>query len=252
MQKLKGGFSKDDKDDLLKTNIMHNCLKLWNGKEMPQYWKTGYLPCIKEKSKSNSSIIVSKEVLSFTVNYAKHKESKLQIHKQFWNDFTLSTQSYQLHTLITYRNFFDWIYSYYTQQHKFFDRPRMPMWLEGGISIPSPKEHATKNLKDPEEYSKINQKDTFHIRKHFPDKLVETFSSMSSLSFKIMNMDAVDDVKKLFFCDGLPSSLRMCNLVDKLSYSLNENKAPDNLWCNMLATKAHEAGHILSKKNQKN
>lgn len=197
---MKGGFSKDDKDDLLKTNIMHNCLKLWNGKEIHQCWKTGYLPYIKEKSKSNSSIIVSKEVLSFTVNYMKRKESKLQIHKQVWNDFTLSIQPYQLRILITYRYFFDWIYSYYTQQHNFFDRPRLSMWLEeGGISIPSPEEHVTKNLKDPEVYSKINQKDTFYIRKHFPDKLIETFSSISSLSFKIMNIDAVDDAKKYFF-----------------------------------------------------
>ena len=143
---------------------------------MHQYQKTDCLLYIKEKSKYNTSIIALKEVLSFTVNYVKHKELKLQIQKQVQNDLILSIQLYQLRILITYRYFFDWIYSYYTQQHKFFDHPRLSIWLEeGGISILSPEEHVTKNLKDPGVYSKINQKDTFYIRKHFPDKLIETF-----------------------------------------------------------------------------
>lgn len=63
-----------------------------------------------------------------------------------------------------------------------------------------------------------------------------------------MNLDD-GDILKQFFCDGLPQPLSrtMCNLVDKIVLEGDMNAAPDNLWANALAIKAHENGIIETK-----
>ena len=243
-----GKFDKADKKKALTFHVMHDCLKLWNGTEMPKCWKSLYYPFVTKNAKYNNSIIVSKEVLCFLIQNIKDKELKMNLKDKFWNEFALSLQPYQLVILITYRNFFDWIYSYYTQQYKFFGRPLLSKWPEnGGHPIPSPEEYVAENLLEYNDTYLLYKKEiNFYSRKYFPDKLMEAFSNISSISMKIINMDTADDVKKLFFCDGLPSSFHMCNLVDKISLSLKKNEAPDYIWCDMLTTKAREDGFISS------
>lgn len=237
--KTQNTFDADDWKSLSQTNIMDFCLKKWDRNGMPKCWESGYMPYIKMQQELDKSIIVSKETMSLLLN----KRSISAHGDKFWEDFAASLEDTNFHivVIITYRNFFDWIYSYYTEKNKHFLRPLMRVWPSKGTG---------RDIPTPEEYVATNMKSTRDRRRFFPDNLFEKFSfrkmNSSRISVKIINMDKSEDVKEEFFCNGLPSSLHMCSLIDKVIQP-EKNKAPDYLWCDMLATDAYKNGLIDSK-----
>ena len=231
---------------------MNLCLEKWNPKEnsMPKCWTEKYIPYVKEQSSHNKSIIVSQENLSW-LTYAirlKNKKKYSRNSRKFLNQLTdsLGNHRYQLVVIITYRNFFEWIYSYFNQHYSFMKRKKAKekkqLW---------PNEKQIMKQPSLEKYTRdmLAETRTGRDRFHFVDRLLDFFSSGDeTIMIKILNMDDDDTIIKQFLC-SLPPSLShtMCGLEDKVILEedkLNTNK--HSYWCKMLAIKAHEKGMIHS------
>lgn len=222
-------------------NTIMGCFKNWKPQDngMPSCWGKYYEPYIREQEKQNQSIIVSQENLSWLTNHPRIRNS-LHRRKSFLKSLKKSLgDRYQIVVIMTYRAFFDWIYSYYSQHNKMGESGRRDFdhWPdEGGKARKTIRELADKMVSDGGD------------RKFFADKIIDFFSSTNNITIKVMNLDD-GDILKQFFCDGLPQPLSrtMCNLVDKIVLEGDMNAAPDNLWANALAIKAHENGIIETK-----
>ena len=216
-------FTLSDEEKLVKSNGFTNCVKRWRNRGMPPCWTTGFLPYIKKQALHGKSIIVSNEVLSFNMDYISKREQKLNARHQFWKDFAKSLQpDYNILIIMTYRNYFDWIYSWYVERNEHFDRPKLRSF-KGSRTIPSPEMY----------YRNANS----NRMRYFPHALLQQFSKKQKISTKVLNMDHTTDMKREFFCNGLPSSLGLCHNIAELKK--DKNISPDYLCYDILATNAH-------------
>jgi len=201
---------------------MSNCLRSWNGtkERLPRCWQP-YRKYFTEQAKLNQSTIISEETLSWLarkIPLVGSQENFLQ--RLFW---PLSLK-YNILILIAYRDYHDWIHSYYNQIYKYVIL-KDSLWPEdGGNVIPSIEKYLdTSVVKEVYSYQVLN------------------FFSKGPYQFKILDMNSDNDIMKEFFCYGLPFNL--CNM-SKHVYTKKENIAADYLLCDMLGTEAYKRGFI--------
>jgi len=216
---------------------INGCLQNWKYKKhkkktkMPSCWRKLYIPYIKNQEKQNRSIIVSQENLSWLGLHIK--EDKPNKRELFLNQLQKSIgPRYKIVVIITYRAFYDWVISYNAQHNKIGGHRDFDHWPDKG----------GKKNEDLWKYAQTMMKD-HKERRYFADQLIQFYSHADFISVKLMDLDK-GDIMKQFLCDSLPPSLNMCNLVDKISLDGDVNVAPDYLWCDRLAIKAHEKGMI--------
>ena len=208
------------------------CIRKWKQrqKKMPKCWKKQVLPYIKKQQKLNRSIIVSQENLSWLTRIIKNKKNK---PRDFLNQLNESLgERYQIVVIVTYRTFFDWVYSYFVQHNKVGSQDKRDFDHfpdEGGKKRTEIRPFAERSI------------GAHGVRNYFADKIIEFFSSVDYIDIKVLNLDD-GDIMKQFLCDGLPPPLShtMCNLKDKITLDTDMNAAPENLWANALAIKAHD------------
>lgn len=240
------GYTTSCHTSIVKHNKIHDCFRTWlpnSTTGMPECWENEYIPYIKKQKKHNRSIIMSDEILAELSKKIKDNKDS----KQFVTDLqsSLKRYGYQLWVVTTYRYYPEWIYSLYTQKNKMKDKTsklnrNYSVWPDqGGFEVPT----IEKWIYD------------YKPERFYTGKLIDFWHSSSSfeendnMTIKVINMDD-GDIMKQFLCDGLPSSLsstgsstNMCDLVKNVT-NFSENKSPNNLWCDTLATKAHENGLI--------
>ena len=240
------GYTTSCSQKIVKHNKIHDCFRLWNATSvgMPECWENGYIPYIERQRKLNKSIIISDEILAELSKKIKDDHSK-----QFMTDLqtSLREHGYELWVIATYRYYAEWVYSLYTQKNKIKPKTskinrNYSVWPdEGGFNVPTFESWF---------YS-------YQPSNYFTDKVTDFYSSThetNNITVKVLDMDN-GDIMKQFLCDALPLSssgngnignLSANSICDLENYITNysENKAPNNIWINTLAVKAHQKGFL--------
>lgn len=212
----------------LNSLTMSNCLRNWDGKRrLPRCWQQ-YRRYFNEQANLNHSIIVSEETLSWLARKVPDAGSEEPFLQKLFS--SLLASKYKIVILISYRDYYDWIYSYFNQIYKIVIQ--YSLWPdEGGDVIPPIEKYIDFNI----------------VKNIYSDKVLDFFSKVinnKNISIKIMNMNKDNDIIKEFFCYSLPTTLNLCNISKHISIPLKENIAVDYLWCDILGTEAYRRGLI--------
>ena len=202
-------------------------------------WYKALNATVRNGAERGKDLLISDEVMS-TLDYASSKG---------WGQLSsLLKEHYRVHAILVYRRYFEWLPSYYNQQHKIkgpYGNLLRRWSSEGGVVIPPFTEYWDQALNNTSTKAWLTSPtdNKWDIQTGMPIHNILKIKSRleaQSISVTVMNFHS-GDVMENFFCSALPHSNRTCQQI-KNCITVTKNKTTKKFDYDIIATAAQEAG----------